>query len=205
MSGIGVRFKEIRKMLGLNQRKFAEEIGISQTHVSSIELEKDQPSSSLIKLVCVRYNLNEDWLTTGNGNPVKETEYTKDKMSEEYNHLRIRLEKALNESSEEDAALIVDAFGQFVSLLTIVNGIKESQLSPDDKHSYINSVRRVLRSLWKMVASVTIAQRSLPSLKDALGWWNRKKIWDSQLFEMQDHAKNATNLFLSMVEDTMRL
>ena len=70
---IGDRFKEIRKMLEFNQRKFASELGISQTHISSIELGKDQPSSSLIRLVCMQYNLNEDWLVTGVGTPIKET------------------------------------------------------------------------------------------------------------------------------------
>ena len=91
---IGDRFKEIRKMLEFNQRKFASELGISQTHISSIELGKDQPSSSLIRLVCMQYNLNEDWLVTGVGTPIKETaniEIPENNMLEAYSALRVRL------------------------------------------------------------------------------------------------------------------
>ena len=110
---IGDRFKEIRKMLEFNQRKFASELGISQTHISSIELGKDQPSSSLIRLVCMQYNLNEDWLVTGVGTPIKETaniEIPENNMLEAYSALRVRLEREIREASAEDAALIISAF-----------------------------------------------------------------------------------------------
>lgn len=208
MSGsIGERFREIRKMLEFNQRKFASELGISQTHISSIELGKDQPSSSLIKLVCMKYNLNEDWLVTGVGTPIKETaniETPENDVLEAYGALRVRLERELREASVEDAALIVRAFDSFVSILTISGRIKEAVLPLEEKHDYIRSIDKIQSSLWKLIASVTLGQRSLPSVKDARGWWAFKKDSEELLEKMQSGAKNAVNLFLSTVDDTMR-
>ena len=205
---IGDRFKEIRKMLEFNQRKFASELGISQTHISSIELGKDQPSSSLIRLVCMQYNLNEDWLGTGVGTPIKETaniEIPENNMLEAYSALRVRLEREIREASAEDAALIISAFDSFVSTLTISGRIKEANLPLKEKHDYIRSIRKVQSSLWKLIARVTLGQRSLPSIKDARGWWAFKKDSEELLERMQSSAKNAANLFLSTIDDTMRL
>lgn len=205
MDTIGERFREIRKILDLNQRQFAAEIGISQTHISSIELGKDLPSSSLIKLVCMKYNLSEEWLLSGKGAPTVQLATVENDVLEKYNALRIRLERELRESSEEDVTLIVDAFDMFVSLFTIPNKFTETELTPAEKHEYFRSVRKILICLWKLISSVTLMQRLLPSTKDARGWWDFKNKSEALLDTIQNNAKRATNLFLSVVEDVIKL
>lgn len=46
MSSINNRIKEIRKNNNLNQKQFAQILGISQTHISKIESNKDMPSKN---------------------------------------------------------------------------------------------------------------------------------------------------------------
>ena len=61
------RLKELRKKLGLTQKKFAEKLGISRNNIASYETGKSNPGSSIIQLICRVYNVNETWLRTGEG------------------------------------------------------------------------------------------------------------------------------------------
>lgn len=67
MDTIGARVFAVRKTAKLSQIAFAKQIGISQTHVSKIEKGVEHPSQTLIKYISYRYNVNEEWLATGNG------------------------------------------------------------------------------------------------------------------------------------------
>lgn len=67
MDKIGARIKEIRKMENLTQLDFANKLGISRGHVSNLEIGKDKPSDSLIKLICLNWGINEYWLLFGEG------------------------------------------------------------------------------------------------------------------------------------------
>jgi transcriptional regulator with XRE-family HTH domain len=64
---IGERVKKIRKELGLSQQKFGEKLKVSKSHISNIELGGDCPSDRLIRLLCIEYGINEEWLKYGTG------------------------------------------------------------------------------------------------------------------------------------------
>jgi transcriptional regulator with XRE-family HTH domain len=61
------RIRAIRKKLGINQGEFARRIGLTQTAMSSIEVGKSKLTEQNIKLICVTFNVNEQWLRTGEG------------------------------------------------------------------------------------------------------------------------------------------
>ena len=61
------RVKEIRKYVGLTQEKFAQSIGVSRSNVTNVELGKIQLTDRLIKTICSVYNVDENWLRTGEG------------------------------------------------------------------------------------------------------------------------------------------
>ena len=61
------RLKTIRKTLRLNQKSFAEQIGLNQNSLSMIEKNRTPVTEKNIKLVCATFNVNEQWLRTGNG------------------------------------------------------------------------------------------------------------------------------------------
>lgn len=61
------RFKELRKELNVTQQKFADKLKISRNFVAQIEMGSKVPSDRTIDDVCREFNVNEEWLRTGNG------------------------------------------------------------------------------------------------------------------------------------------
>jgi transcriptional regulator with XRE-family HTH domain len=57
----------IRKTLKLNQHEFAERLGIRGTALSMIESGKNSLTEKNIKLICMTFNVNEQWLRNGTG------------------------------------------------------------------------------------------------------------------------------------------
>ena len=67
MESIGSRIKAVRKALNLTTTKFGERIGIKNPSVSMIETGKSNPSDRTILSICREFNVNENWLRTGEG------------------------------------------------------------------------------------------------------------------------------------------
>jgi transcriptional regulator with XRE-family HTH domain len=65
--GVSQRIAEVRKVLGLTQQKFANDLKISQTHASALELNTRTIHDRIIKMICFTYGVNEDWLKNGKG------------------------------------------------------------------------------------------------------------------------------------------
>lgn len=61
------RFKELRKELNVTQQEFAGKLKISRNFVAQIEMGSKVPSDRTIDDVCREFNVNEEWLRTGNG------------------------------------------------------------------------------------------------------------------------------------------
>lgn len=61
------RFKELRKELNVTQQEFADKLKISRNFVAQIEMGSKVPSNRTIDDVCREFNVNEEWLRTGNG------------------------------------------------------------------------------------------------------------------------------------------
>ena len=61
------RIRLVRRTLNLNQVEFAKRIGLTQTALSMIEIEKTALTDKNIKLICATFAIDEDWLRTGNG------------------------------------------------------------------------------------------------------------------------------------------
>ena len=69
METIGTRIKEIRKGDGLTLEKFGAKIGITAASLSTIENGKSNPSVQTVLMICREFNVNEDWLRYGTGEP----------------------------------------------------------------------------------------------------------------------------------------
>ena len=61
------RLKKLRKNLDMTQQKFADRIGCKRNTVAKYETGVNSPSAAVISLICREFNVNEDWLRTGNG------------------------------------------------------------------------------------------------------------------------------------------
>lgn len=65
------RIKKIRSDAGLTQEEFGREIGATRGMVTTYE-RGTVPTQSTRMLICQRFNVNPDWLETGEGKPYKE-------------------------------------------------------------------------------------------------------------------------------------
>lgn len=64
---IGERIRELRKSKGITQQKFADELGVPRATIAGYEVNKSEPSSATILLICKIFGVNEIWLRTGEG------------------------------------------------------------------------------------------------------------------------------------------
>lgn len=67
METINARISHLRKTLKLTRAAFGEEIGVSDSVIKNIEYDKTEPKPLMIQQICKAYNVNETWLTTGDG------------------------------------------------------------------------------------------------------------------------------------------
>lgn len=51
----------------LSMEKFGERIGITRSSVCKLESGENSPSERTIMLICKEFNVNKEWLITGNG------------------------------------------------------------------------------------------------------------------------------------------
>lgn len=72
------RFKLIRKKEKLSQASFGKKLGVSRDVIGNIEYGRVEPKQLLINHLCDVFNVNKEWLLTGNGEmyivPEKENE-----------------------------------------------------------------------------------------------------------------------------------
>ena len=61
------RIRKIRKVLDLTQTEFAKKIGMTQNTLTGYERGRINPSNSVINNICKTFNINEEWLRTGEG------------------------------------------------------------------------------------------------------------------------------------------
>lgn len=72
------RLKQLRKTLKINQTNFAKQLGMTQTAYSMIENNVNPLSDRHIKVICSAFNVNENWLRTGEGDMFFSSPYEKE-------------------------------------------------------------------------------------------------------------------------------
>lgn len=61
------RIRQLRKALGLTLEKFGEPLGVKKNSLSQIENGINGLTEQLLKAICREWNVNEEWLRTGEG------------------------------------------------------------------------------------------------------------------------------------------
>ena len=64
---MNTRIKMIRQEEKLTQSQFAEKIGLSRNYVAMVEIGQREPSDRTISDICREFDINEEWLRTGDG------------------------------------------------------------------------------------------------------------------------------------------
>lgn len=68
MDTIGKRIKMIREKANLNQAAFGAILNVQKAAISKLETDLNQPTETSIKSICEKFDINEVWLRTGEGN-----------------------------------------------------------------------------------------------------------------------------------------
>ncbi|MBC5624971.1 helix-turn-helix transcriptional regulator [Clostridium sp. NSJ-49] len=66
------RIKEIRKAEKLTQTKFGDKLSVSRDVISSFESGRVEPKPIFLNYLCEIFNINKDWLLTGEGEMYKQ-------------------------------------------------------------------------------------------------------------------------------------
>ena len=82
MNRLNERIDYLIKSLGMKKTAFAEKLNVSQAFVSQLCSWVKQPSERTIQDICTKFNVNEDWLRTGNGEMF--IELTRDEQIENF-------------------------------------------------------------------------------------------------------------------------
>ena len=104
------RIRKLRRTLDLTQAVFAEKIGMKQNSIALVEGGKRNISDYAIRVICREFNVNEEWLRTGNGemfNPTPDSEL--DALAKKYGlsrNARIMIEKFINLKPDQQDAVI---------------------------------------------------------------------------------------------------
>lgn len=75
----------VRKELGLNQTDFGKRIAIAQGYLTNVENGRRDVTEKTIRLICLEFNVSENWLRTGEGEMFIESDSTiVSQLSSEY-------------------------------------------------------------------------------------------------------------------------
>ncbi|GLC88652.1 helix-turn-helix domain-containing protein [Lysinibacillus piscis] len=120
---INDRVRMIRNHLNMTQTDFGEKVAITQNHLSGVEVGRREVSERLLKLICNEFNVNEEWLRTGEGEMFL-------KLSDEH-----EIGKLLATITKRDDEMLQNAMKNLTELsmddLKIVNRIVESLLEKE--------------------------------------------------------------------------
>ncbi len=190
------RFKKIRKTLKQTQKQYAEELGISQAHLSGVENGKDNPSMPLIKLVCLKYGVNEEWLINEEG-----VMFTKDNgfdtvtdegLNSKYKIMRELFEKTISEQRGDNLRNIIQAYSHFVSLISMPG------LSEINQKKYLEAIFNI-NDILEQIAFRSYMLKSV-SKKDYAEILQYKINIDNEITKIENDIKKALSCYLIQYE-----
>lgn len=121
------RIKYLRKnILNISQAEFAHMIGMKQTSVSTLEKTATTITNQTIKILCLAFNLSEDWLLHGN-----EPIFTNSK-GREHLMFKANLKKLLIERNIRPSALATGTGIPVSTIDSILKTVNEKNIKIDN-------------------------------------------------------------------------
>ena len=138
------QLKELRQYLKKTQTDFGLLCGKSRDTISNYELGRVAPDESFIKLICMKFNVNENWLRTGQGDMFIETmDSMIENLAPKYNlnENDIDIIKNYIQLSEEDRKKFVDIIKIIYTnkgTVTPKRTKPDHKLTPEEKRKIVN-------------------------------------------------------------------
>lgn len=150
-SSIGERIKQIRKDEHLTQTEFANEFGLSHSHISNIENNREKPSETLLLFICSRFNVRYEWLKNGNGDMTPIIGSSKNGAINNYNRAKKEYEDVFSLLNDEETADYTDAAFYALQML--------SSVYPNDKYcrnpEILKKERKFFNTLWLIITNTS--------------------------------------------------
>lgn len=102
------RLKEVRKALNLTQEEFGKQLGVRKSTISNLESGRFGLTDTMLKLVCRQYQVNEEWIRTGQGDMFfdADVDYLYGRFMNSTNAFQQSLVKTVLELNEAELALL---------------------------------------------------------------------------------------------------
>lgn len=196
MEAVNERFKLIRKELKKKQSEMAAELGVSRSHISNIEAGRERISLTVIKLLSALYDINEEWLLTGDGdifnNYFDWDEVNNQRMEHKYILMEKSLKDYMSKISKEQRLKVINDYGHFVSLETMGTG----RFADDELDEYINNLHNFFDELEKFVFGIRT---------DKLLFNSRTKIEFIEMTDLLEEKDKIQNLFNNFTSGVIKL
>lgn len=98
---MNTRIRQLRLTLKLTLKDFGERLGLKPSTISDIEHLRCNISDRLIISICSRFNVNEEWLRTGEGLMFNSHDKKFDEFFEIYSHLNQPLQDFLIKTAND--------------------------------------------------------------------------------------------------------
>lgn len=103
------RIKKLRRTLDLTQQEFADRIGVKRGTIANYEIARNEPTDSIVSLICREFNVSEKWLRNGEGDMFRPADrntdiarLTKQLLDEESDSFKNRFVTILSNLSVEE-------------------------------------------------------------------------------------------------------
>ena len=103
------RIKKLRRTLDLTQQEFADRIGVKRGTIANYEIARNEPTDSIVSLICREFNVSEKWLRNGEGDMFRPADrntdiarLTKQLLDEESDSFKNRFVTMLSNLSVEE-------------------------------------------------------------------------------------------------------
>ena len=159
---IGKRIQTIRKaqVPKLNQGQFGEILGATRDMIASYEKGSVTPKPPFIQLICLKFNVNETWLLTGEGEPYIKNEEAI--IEEQINAFcksseMMRLAKAFFKFPAERRNLVLELLKEFSDNYELArkSGRKMTDLQEEEKQKkchYQNKLQQYNQQLEEILS-----------------------------------------------------
>lgn len=108
---LGERIKTVRTDNELTQKDFANLFGLSHSHISNLENNREKPSDTLLLFMCSKFGINYEWLKFGKADDTSKDENTRNKSLDNfYNVIRIFEDKFSELNNDELSKYTNSAF-----------------------------------------------------------------------------------------------
>ena len=162
------RLKLLRKKLQLNQQEFADKLGINRGTLANYEVGRNEPIDAVIKLICGKFNVNEDWLRTGEGEMFVQVSREDElqrlidaSLSEESGEFKRRIATAIMRLTPEQLRICTDWIKETFNLVDApaADSEPERELTIDEKLDAYRKELEAQEEVRRLEASPTGSEK----------------------------------------------